>query len=142
MRDFIGLNVHTVMFKPDLYRPAISLVRDYHPIVWDLGDNPSNPATFPMSRNGVNWLDLYGGWVKKGYRIDATAQIEGLKPDQWTPANSFGYGESFAGYFGPSGGLPLVDSIEIGNEPANFNETSIARLSKTWLAACARAIRK
>ena len=32
MRDFIGLNGHTVQFKPDLYRPLSGVVRDYHPV--------------------------------------------------------------------------------------------------------------
>ena len=43
MRDFIGLNVHTVLFKPILYRPVTSLVRDYHGIDWDLGNDASMP---------------------------------------------------------------------------------------------------
>lgn len=32
MRDFIGLNGHTVQFKPELYRPVSGVVRDYHPV--------------------------------------------------------------------------------------------------------------
>jgi hypothetical protein len=28
MRDFIGINGHTIAFKPELYRPACGLVRD------------------------------------------------------------------------------------------------------------------
>ena len=28
LRDFIGLNGHTVQFKPELYQPACRLVRD------------------------------------------------------------------------------------------------------------------
>lgn len=122
MRDFIGLNVHTVLFKPILYRPVTSLVRDYHGIDWDLGNDASNAATFPMTRNGVDWLALYGEWVVRGYRIDVTAQFGGLTQDRWNPTNAFAYGEAFAKYFGPSGDQPMVTSIEIGNEPADFNE--------------------
>jgi hypothetical protein len=29
-RDFIGLNVHTVQFKSELYKPVTRLLRDYH----------------------------------------------------------------------------------------------------------------
>jgi hypothetical protein len=123
MRDFIGLNVHTVLFKPILYRPIASLVRDYHGITWDLGNDPSNVATFPMSRNGVNWLTLYGEWIVRGYRIDVTAQFDGLAPEKWNAKNAFAYGESFARYFGPSGEQPMVETVEIGNEPAEFNLT-------------------
>ena len=32
MGDFIGINGHTVSFKPELYRPVCGLVRDYHPV--------------------------------------------------------------------------------------------------------------
>ncbi len=39
LRDFIGLNVHTVQFKPELYRPVARLVRDYHGFQWDVGDD-------------------------------------------------------------------------------------------------------
>lgn len=138
MRDFIGLNVHTVQFKPILYKPVTSVVRDYHDIDWDLGDNPSNAATFPMTRNGVNWLTLYGEWVVRGYRIDVTAQTNGIAPDKWTPTNAFTYGESFARYFGPSGDQPLAESVEIGNEPAEFNEKQYRMLFENM----AKGIRK
>jgi len=138
MRDFIGLNVHTVQFKPILYKPVTSVVRDYHGIDWDLGDSSSNPATFPMSRNGVNWLTLYGEWVVRGYKIDVTAQFGGLKADTWNPSNASAYGESFARYFGPSGDQPLVESVEIGNEPADFNETQYRMMFENM----AKGIRK
>ena len=138
MRDFIGLNVHTVLFKPDLYRPVTSVVRDYHSIGWDLGDSPNNAATFPMTRDGVNWLDLYGTWKEKGYRIDVTVQFDGLAPETWTPTNEFAYGEAFARYFGPSGPLPMVDSVEIGNEPAEFNEIQYRSMFENM----ARGVRK
>jgi hypothetical protein len=36
-RDFIGLNVHTVQFKPVIYLPATKLLRNYHPFDWDVG---------------------------------------------------------------------------------------------------------
>jgi len=138
MRDFIGLNVHTVQFKPALYKPVTSVVRDYHGVNWDLGDSSANPATFPMSRNGVNWQDLYGSWVKDGYRIDVSTQYDGLKPETWSAANASAYGESFARYFGPSGSHPLVESMEIGNEPAEFNETQYRQLYENM----ARGVRK
>jgi len=138
MRDFIGLNVHTVQFKPDLYKPVTSVVRDYHPVVWDLGDNASNPTTFPMSQNRVNWLELYGGWKQKGYRIDVSAQVESVVPEKWTPANEFAYGETFARYFGPSSLQPLVESVEIGNEPANFNDAQYRAMFENMV----RGIRK
>ena len=44
MRDFIGINGHTVQFKPELYRPVCGLVRDYHPVEWDLGEGHGGTA--------------------------------------------------------------------------------------------------
>src|SRR5690349_16549502 len=72
MRDFMGLNVHTVQFKPDLYAPVCRLLRDYHPMGWDLiNDDPARRTTFPMAANGVDWGTLYGSWVKAGFDVDA-----------------------------------------------------------------------
>lgn len=36
-RDFMGLNGHTVLFRPELYKPICRLVRDYHSLEWDVG---------------------------------------------------------------------------------------------------------
>jgi len=73
MKDFMGINGHTVAFKPELYKQVCSLVRDYHPIDWDLGDDPHNATRFPFARNMVNWEDVYGSWKKAGFRtVDGT----------------------------------------------------------------------
>ena len=69
MRDFIGLNGHFA-FKPDLYRPTCQLVRNYHPTIWDLGDDTSLPATFPLARNKVDWSVTYGAWKKAGLPLE------------------------------------------------------------------------
>jgi len=37
----MGINGHTVQFRPHLYRPVATLVRGYHPAEWDLGKNSS-----------------------------------------------------------------------------------------------------
>ncbi len=125
-KDFMGLNVHSVGFKPDLYKPVCRLVRDYHPMSWDLGDDTSNPLDFPHTRNNiVNWLDEYGAWKKTGYDIDVSMQFEQTEPGKWKDMakDAFEYGKSFARDFGPSGKNRLVDSVEIGNEPANYSDS-------------------
>src|SRR5579871_6141800 len=124
-RDFMGLNVHSVGFKPERYKPVCRLVRDYHPMVWDLGDDTGNATEFPRTRNNiVNWLDEYGSWGKTGYAIDASLQFEQTPPGKWKDMakDAFAYGRAFAQYFGPSGMHPLVESVEIGNEPGNYND--------------------
>ena len=129
MRDFIGLNTHTVQFKPDLYEPVTRLLRNYHPVAWDLGDDLSSKATFPTTRNGVNWTDLYGAWKKAGYRTEATAMFESIKPKSWTdiPKQAFDYGEAFARFFGPST-KDWVEAMEVGNEPSEFSAAEYRRM--------------
>jgi serine/threonine-protein kinase ATR len=127
MREFMGLNVHTVQFKPDLYKPICRLLRDYHPIEWDFGSDTFRQTTFPMAANGVDWSQLYGVWAKAGYDIDACLMFDHLKADHWKNSADNGhdaraYGEAFARYFGPSGKHPWVFSAEIGNEPSDYSE--------------------
>lgn len=83
MRDFIGLNGHTVQFKPDLYRPLCRLVRDYHPVEWDLAKDSSVLPAFPSAKNGVKWDSVYGSWTGKGWVIDACLMFESLKRPEW-----------------------------------------------------------
>src|SRR3954449_2298061 len=76
MRDFIGLCVHTVNFKPELYAPVTRLVRDYHPFDWDVGKETDFATTFPLARNKVDWGRMYGSWKKAGYNIEASIQFD------------------------------------------------------------------
>ena len=71
MKDVIGLNVHTVQFKPDLYQPVCRLLRDYHPMDWDTTRDTSKPTQFPFAANRVDWSKLYGDWTRRGYEVDA-----------------------------------------------------------------------
>ncbi len=129
MRDFIGLCVHTVQFKPELYAPVTSVVRDYHPLNWDVGEETNYATKFPMARNGVDWGKLYGGWKKVGYRIEASIQFDDVAAEKWhdLAADAFSYGKSFASYFGPSN-TGLVEAIEIGNEPGKYDDATYQKL--------------
>ena len=121
LKDFIGLNTHTVQFKPELYKPVTKLLRDYHNLDWDTGQDPGKKTTFPLSENKVNWGEMYGSWVKAGYEIDVCVQFGSIKPEAWKDIKSdaFTYGQDFARFFGPSG-QKLATSVEIGNEPGNY----------------------
>jgi serine/threonine-protein kinase ATR len=125
MRDFIGICGHTVGFKPELYKQVCRLVRDYHPVGWDLGDDSDYKTTFPMARNQVSWKDIYGSWRKSGFDTDVSLMFEGIKQKTWkdVPKDAFAYGQAFASYFGPSGNK-LVDAAEVGNEPGNWDDAS------------------
>jgi len=140
MRDFIGLNGHTIVFKPELYRPVCGLVRDYHPVTWDLGNDTAELPGFPFAKNGVDWSRVYGSWRTNGYITDVCLQIESISQTNWTSLadDARAYGRGFAHAFGPSGTRQLVDSVEIGNEPGKWSDPDYTRLFKA-LAAGVRA---
>ena len=130
MRDIIGLNGHTVQFKPDLYQPTARLVRDYHPVQWDLGTNTAAAAPFPFAKNRVDWSKVYGSWRERGWIIDASLMFESIKRTNWADIerDAKDYGRAFAREFGPSGARRLVESIEIGNEPGDWSDADYTRM--------------
>ena len=134
MRDFIGLNGHTVQFKPDLYRPTCGLVRDYHPVDWDLGKQTDELPNFPLAKNRVDWNQLYGTWRTNHWTIDACLMVESIQPAHWhnLPGDAQAYGKYFAQTFGPSSPRHLVDSVEIGNEPGQWSDADYATLFKAF----------
>ncbi len=129
MRDFMGLNGHTVQFKPDLYAPVAKVIRDYHPLRWDLGDDTAFPTIFPSARNKVDWSRVYGSWVKAGLRVNASLMFDDIPPGDWKDRARDGaaYGEAFARAFGPSS-RALVESAEIGNEPGKYADAEYRQL--------------
>jgi hypothetical protein len=124
-RDFMGVNGHTIQFKPELYRPVAPLVRDYHPVEWDLGNDSDFVTEFPFARNRVHWESVYGSWKKSGWRTDVCLMFESLPREKWKDVarDARAYGERFARTFGPSSKLALVESVEIGNEPGKWSDT-------------------
>lgn len=140
MRDFIGLCVHTVQFKPDLYAPVTRVVRDYHSLEWDVGKDTDFTPQFPFARNRVDWKELYGTWGKAGYDIDVSIMFNHTKPKDWKdlPRDAHAYGLAFAKYFGPASAQKLVTSVEIGNEPGHYDDATYRDL----FANMARGVRE
>lgn len=132
LRDFIGINGHTVQFKPELYRPVCGLVRDYHPVEWDLGTNTTVLPAFPFAKNRVDWSKVYGSWRELGWNINGCLMFESIPQTNWADveADAKAYGQAFAREFGPSGKRKLVDSVEIGNEPGKWSDADYTRLFK------------
>ncbi len=132
MNAFVGINGHTVQFKPELYQPVARLVRDYHPIAWDLGRPPRNPAPFPLAKNKVDWSEIYGAWKTNGWTTDACLMFAPIAAGDWEDLekDSREYGRAFAAEFGPSGERKLVESVEIGNEPGQWSDEDYSRVFK------------
>ena len=130
MKDFIGLNGHTVQFKPALYQPVARLVRDYHPVEWDLGKDTATLPEFPFAKNRVDWSQVYGSWQKQGWTTDACLMFESVPRADWQDLekDAEAYGRAFARGFGPSGERKLVESVEIGNEPGKWSDADYRRI--------------
>jgi hypothetical protein len=124
MADFMGVNGHTVQFRPELYARALRKVRDYHSLEWDLGKETDFVPRFPEARNRVDWNQVYGSWQKAGFEIDVCIMFNGTPPDSWKdlPRDARAYGLAFAKAFGPSSARKLVSSVEIGNEPGHYGD--------------------
>ena len=136
LRDFIGINGHTVQFKPELFRPVCGVVRDYHPVEWDLGKDTAVLPGWPFAKNGVDWSRVYGSWRVKGWNIDACLMFESVKQADWKniEVDAQAYGKAFAHEFGPSGKRKLIDSVEIGNEPGKWSDADYTRMLKAMAA--------
>lgn len=124
LRDMMGINGHTVLFKPELYKQVCRIVRDYHPMDWDVGDETHYATRFPWARNMVNWETVYGSWVKEGFVVNPCVMFETIPQDKWhnMAEDAYAYGFTFARFFGPSGTQRLCESIEIGNEPGLYSD--------------------
>lgn len=135
-REFVGLCGHTVQFKPDLYQPVCRIVRDYHPVKWDLGTDTSVMPNWPEAKNRVSWKEVYDSWHRKGLRISVCLQFDDMKPTDWKDIDRDAreYARGFAAQFGPGGKHPLVECVEIGNEPGLIDDATYLRIFKAMAA--------
>ena len=135
-REFMGLNGHTIQFKPRLYAPVCRAVRDYHPMEWDTGADTSFAPPFPFARNGVHWGKVYGDWKAAGYETDVCIMFNDRPAKAWKDLARDGraYGRAFARAFGPSSSMSLVASAEVGNEPGNYDDDSYRTLFQSMAA--------
>jgi hypothetical protein len=138
LKDFVGINGHYT-FRPGLYRPVVSRVRNYHSMEWDTGKDTDHATEFPFARNRVNWETLYGGWKKEGFDIDASIMFAGIGQKDWkdVAADARRYGKAFAEALGPSS-RNLVSSAEIGNEPGHYDDP----FYRSLFEAMARGLRE
>ncbi len=125
-RDFMGICGHTVTFDARRYATTCRLVRDYHPLDWDTGDDPSLLPRFPRARNGVDWQEVYGGWKGVGFDTEVSIMFDNLAAKSWKePArDALNYGRAFARAFGPGSALKLVSCVEVGNEPGLYGDAT------------------
>jgi hypothetical protein len=130
MGEFMGVNGHTIQFKPELYSKVCRKARDYHPIEWDLGKDSDFVTQFPFARNRVNWNTVYGSWLKHGYETNVSLMESNFPVELWKdlPRHAHAYGLAFAKSFGPSSAVKLVASAEIFNEPGKYPDDKYREL--------------
>jgi len=136
LRDFLGINGHTVQFRPKLYAPVCRVVRDYHPVEWDLGKETDFALRFPEARNRVNWESVYGSWKAEGFDTDCSLMFESIPQKDWKDVarDARVYGKAFAKAFGPSSPLALVSAAEVGNEPGKWDDASYRTMFESMAA--------
>ncbi len=135
-REFVGLCGHTVQFKPELYQPVCRVVRDYHPVKWDLAKDTSVMPEWPFAKNRVSWEKVYRSWHDKGLSISVCLQFDDMKAEDWKDIerDARAYAKGFAEHFGPGGRYPFVDTVEIGNEPGHIDDATYLRIFKAMAA--------
>lgn len=138
--EFLGLNTHTVQFKPQNYEGIVKRLRDYHPVNWDLGDDTSVMPPWPRAKNGVNWQRVYGSWVEGGYEPNVCLMLARLPADKWRDMSRDAavYASEFVQKFGPGGTWPYVTSVGLGNEPEHYSDENYLKV----FDAMSQAIRK
>ncbi|AEV33952.1 hypothetical protein Oweho_2997 [Owenweeksia hongkongensis DSM 17368] len=115
----------------NLYSRVANHARNYHNMVWDVADPDITPTYtgMPGSLN-QSWLDWdreYQHWKNAGLVVQTSIQFT----SSWLPENlwnnpyqaAYNYGYSFASYFGPTNGNGLVTTMEVGNEPWDYDST-------------------
>ncbi|MBP6785617.1 MAG: hypothetical protein KA152_17620 [Verrucomicrobiales bacterium] len=135
-RDFVGLCGHTVQFKPELYQPVCRVVRDYHPVRWDLDKDTSVMPEWPFAKNRVSWEKVYRSWHDEGLSISVCLIFDDMKGEDWKDIerDARAYAKGFAENFGPGGKYPFVDCVEIGNEPGHIDDATYLRIFKAMAA--------
>ncbi|MBN2639100.1 MAG: discoidin domain-containing protein [Bacteroidales bacterium] len=129
-----GYNVYSDLLKsgtgPGFFNKVAHQLRTYHRLDWDM-KTPQNPPDFNTMAEGkgtpaeywLNWDREYKNWIKYGFNIDVTLTFkqDNFPDSLWKDpvAESETYGKRFGNHF--YNRQHLVQTIEIGNEPWNYN---------------------
>ena len=123
MADFMGVCGH-YFFDGPTYAPVARLARNYHGLNWDLDvKRPYADPPYPLAMNRVDWQQVYGGWRKAGFDIDASIMFDPVAPADWLAPEeqAYRFGKAFGGFLGPSH-AGLVATAELGNEPDKYSD--------------------
>jgi len=132
-----GYSVYSDRLKPGTgpqkFIAVAKNLRSYEPLNWDMLRPQQIPDFAKMAAGGgtpakkwLNWDREYGTWKKDGFHIDITLQFkqENFPDTLWTNPyrEAFAFGKAYAVHFCRK--EHLVNMIEIGNEPWDYNATT------------------
>ena len=127
-----GHGVYSDLLAPDegafKYSQICSHARNYHNMSWDVSDPDITPDFDGMPGSLAQWwLDWdreYEVWDAAGLNVSASIQFSNsTQPENiWdNPYQAaYNYGFAFAEHFGPGVGNGLINRIEVGNEPWDY----------------------
>ena len=137
-----GYSVYSDRLKPGTgpgkFRSLTSMLRTYHRLDWDIKSPGELPDYAAMAKgkgtpanDWLNWDREYKYWKSFGYHIDASILFkENNFPDtlwQRPYDEAFAFGKLFGEHFGKKG-KPLIDRVEIGNEPWSYKKSVYRQL--------------
>ncbi|VDI22811.1 Hypothetical predicted protein [Mytilus galloprovincialis] len=126
---------------PNLYNAVASHARNYHNLDWDVTSPSKDPQYCEMENNHgtqakswLNWDTEYSAWRKANLVIDVSFQFTNKsfpqKVWQSPEIEAFNLGKHFASHFGAAHGNGLVDAVEIGNEPWDYEASFYNKILK------------
>ena len=124
---------------PYLYDKIASHARNYHNLNWDVTDPDNDPHFSNMAagkgtqaKSWLNWDKEYRVWRAANLTLDISVQFtnRSFPQSMWnTPEQSaYNYGREFAKHFGSVHGNGLVSSVEVGNEPWDYDASFYANV--------------
>ena len=131
-----GYNKHSDELKPGQgpahFNKVANHARNYHNLNWDITHPYQTPGYRRMAEgkgtqalDWVNWDREYKAWQKAGLSVQASIQFENETQAQeiWGDAfqAAYNYGKAFALHFGKEQGNGLVNVVEVGNEPWDYD---------------------
>lgn len=114
-----------------LYSRVATHARNYHEMEWDVADPDITPVYNGMPgslhKTWLDWDREYQTWKNAGLIVQTSIQFTST----WLPQHlwnnpyqaAYNYGYAFASYFGPTNGNGLVTTMEVGNEPWDYDST-------------------
>ncbi|MEL7021228.1 MAG: discoidin domain-containing protein, partial [Bacteroidota bacterium] len=132
---------------PNCYAPLVSHARNYHDLKWDVHTPTHIPNYVNMAAGKgsevhwwLNWDREYAAWCKANLKTQTTLQIHHFDDADWIDPykNAYDIGRAFAKHFGTTTGNGMVEILEVGNEPWQYNAATYRKIL-TGMAAGVKA---